>query len=53
MTVVTHNPRVSVESAGPNQWKLIIKSVRAEDRGFYMAQISKDSFSITFLLINC
>lgn len=40
-TVVTHNPRVSVEHVGSSQWKLIIKSVRKEDAGFYMAQISK------------
>lgn len=40
-TVVTHNPRVSVEHVGLSQWKLIIKSVRKEDAGFYMAQISK------------
>lgn len=41
MTVVTHNPRVSVENVGSNQWKLVIKNVRKEDAGFYMAQISK------------
>lgn len=40
-TVVTHNPRVFVEHVGSSQWKLIIKSVRKEDAGFYMAQISK------------
>lgn len=40
LIVVTHNPRVSVEHIGSSQWKLIIKNVRKEDAGFYMAQIS-------------
>nr|CAH0110515.1 unnamed protein product [Daphnia galeata] len=39
LIVVTHNPRVSVEHIGSSQWKLIIKNVRKEDAGFYMAQI--------------
>ena len=42
LTVVTHNPRVSVEHAGPSQWKLVIKNVRKEDAGAYMCQINTD-----------
>jgi hypothetical protein len=45
LIVVTHNPRVSVEHIGSSQWKLIIKNVRKEDAGFYMAQISKSVFT--------
>ena len=41
-TVVTHNPRVSVEHAGPNQWRLLIKNVQKEDAGAYMCQINTD-----------
>ncbi|EFX65383.1 hypothetical protein DAPPUDRAFT_65516, partial [Daphnia pulex] len=51
LIVVTHNPRVSVEHIGSSQWKLIIKNVRKEDAGFYMAQINTDPMKsqVTYL----
>ena len=42
LTVVTHNTRVSVEHAGNNLWKLVIKNVQKVDAGAYMCQINTD-----------
>ncbi|CAG0880006.1 unnamed protein product [Darwinula stevensoni] len=50
--MVTRNPRVTLTRNPPNVWRLHVKEIREEDRGWYMCQVNTDPASSQSAYLN-